>query len=224
MVVQASGNDALARLALGELCQIYWYPLYAFLRRRGLAPEDAEDTVQAFFAWLLEADVLGRADPNRGRFRSFLLAALKQFLARQHQYQSAAKRSPDRPLLSIDTAVGSTRYRTEPADPLTPEKQFEYAWARAVLDRSLERLQNEARHQGGEERFETLKGFLTGRREVSGREVAHRLGLSEGAVRVAIHRLKQRYGAILREEVGSTLETADAIDEELVYLMNALKL
>lgn len=220
--MHAAGGGVQSQQALETLCQSYWYPLYAYLRRRGQSQQDAEDAVQAFLAWLLESRVIGRADPTRGRFRGFLIAALQQFVARHHQYESAAKRRPDLPLLSIDAADGACRYQLEPSHDVTPERQYEQAWALSIVDRAMQRLKAEWEQTGKGERFEALKSSLTGQRDESGRDTARRLGLSEGAVRVAIHRLKQRYGELLREEVGQTVDSVDEIDDELTYLLGAL--
>jgi RNA polymerase sigma-70 factor (ECF subfamily) len=221
IIVQAAGNGPEARLALNTLCQAYWYPLYAYLRRQGAGSHDAEDAVQSFLAWLVESGVVGRADPQRGRFRSFLLATFKQFLSRQRQRAAAARRRPARPLLSIDAAAGAERYRLEPFHELTPEKQYDYAWALAVLDRALTRLGEAWERDGKGERFRILKGCLTGE-PPDGRQLAGQLGMSEGAVRVAIHRLKQGYGQLLREEIGRTVAIDDDIDSELDELLSAL--
>lgn len=223
LIANAGARDGQSRRALAELCRSYWYPLYAYARRRQSASEDADDVVQSFFAWLIEQNVLDRADPNRGRFRCFLIATFKQFLTREHRYQSATKRCPNCPVVSIDATDGRSRYDREPFHELTPDKQFEYSWALEVIKLAMTRLRNEFQEQGKQERFEALKEFLTGPLEVGGKEVAIRLGVSEGAVRVAVHRLKRRFAEILREEVGQTLETASEIDEELRHLVNALK-
>lgn len=221
-VLHAAGEGVQSQQALESLCQAYWYPLYAYLRRRGQAHQDAEDAVQAFLAWLLESGTLGRADPSRGKFRGFLVAAMQQFLARRHEYDSAAKRRPARPLLSIDSSDGARRFQLEPSHQVTPERQYEYAWALSIVERAMQRLKGEWEQAGKQDRFEALKSSLTGQSDESGRQVAQRLGLSEGAVRVAIHRLKQRYGELLREEVGQTLESPAEIDDELKYLLGAL--
>ena len=223
VVIEAGADAGQSRLALGELCRRYWYPLYAFLRRRGAGAEDAEDTVQAFFCWLTESGVVGRADPARGRFRSFLITALKQFAVRRHEREAAAKRNPGRPVVSIDAADGRRRYQQEPCHDLTPDRQFEYAWAMAVVDQAMLRLRAEWERAGRGERFDALKASLTGRPDATGRELAAKLGMSEGAVRVAVHRLKRRYGEILREDVGATVDSADGVDDELQDLMAALR-
>jgi DNA-directed RNA polymerase specialized sigma24 family protein len=221
VVVAAGGAGPRARLALEELCLAYWYPLYAYMRRQGTASHNAEDLVQSFFAFLVEKQVVGHADPQRGRFRSFLLTAFKQFLARQAEHASAAKRKPEQPLVSMD-AEGASRFELEPFHELTPDRQYNYAWALALLERVLERLRAEYARDGKDKRFEALKGCLTGQQDVSGRDQACDLGMTEGSVRVAVHRLKQRYGEMLREEIGQTLESPADIDAELAELMLAL--
>jgi RNA polymerase sigma-70 factor (ECF subfamily) len=224
IVLQAAGGSAQGRQALEELCQVYWYPLYAFVRRQGSAPHDAEDAVQSFFVWLVESNLLGRADPERGRFRCFLLAALKQFLAGEYRRASAAKRRPKNPLLSIDMTSAAASYQNEPYHELTAERQFDYSWAMAVLERALERLRGEWQQAGKESAFQILQEHLTGNGAVRGRDLARQLNMSEGAVRVALHRLRRRYGEILREEIGQTLGPEGEIDAELEQLRAALKM
>lgn len=218
-----SASDPGSRPALEELCASYWYPLYAFVRRRGSDPAEAEDHVQGFFTSLLESNAIQYADPARGRFRGFLVASFRQFLAKQHEHRTAAKRTPPGKLLAIDAAFGESRYSREPADDRTPEKLFEYSWALAVLDRAMTRLQAEQAAEGKRERFEAFRGSLTGQSGQSANELGESLGLSEGAVRVAIHRLRQRYGELLREEVAGTLESAEDVEAELKDLMAALQ-
>ena len=222
-IVQASAGGTDARLALGELCQAYWYPLYAFVRRRGSSSQDAEDAVQSFLAWLIESDLFLRADPQRGRFRSFLISAFQQFLNRQFQQRTAAKRQPEKPLVSIDAAEGARLYDQELAMKYTPERQFEYAWAMAVIDRTLHRLRTEHEARGKVDLFDTLKGYLTGEEVPSGLDAARVLNRSEGAVRVAVHRLKQRFAELIREEVSQTVESEADVDAELQYLLAAIK-
>ncbi len=222
-VIQAGIDGAEGRLALAELCQAYWYPLYAFARRRGSGPQDAEDSVQSFLAWLIESELVLRADPQRGRFRSFLVSAFQQFLNRQFQHQSAAKRHPDNPIVSIDASDGARLYDRETAEKYTPERQFERAWAMALIDRSLVRLREEHAAKGKLELYDAIKGHLTGEQMPHGPDAARLLGRSEGAIRVAVHRLKQRFAELLRNEVGQTVESADEVDQELQYLLAVLK-
>lgn len=222
-IVKAQGAGTSAERALEELCQAYWNPLYAFLRRTGVAEHDAEDAIQSFFAWLVESQLLVRADRDRGRFRCFLIAALKQFMARRRKYLAAAKRSPRRPVLSIERETSEQRYRHEPTDGLTPDRLFERAWALQTIDRALARLREEYEAAGRAERFDGLKGFLTGQKTISGREAAQRLGIAEGTVRVAVHRLKRRYGELLRDEVSRTIAAGENVDDELARLAASLE-
>lgn len=175
-----SAEDAESRPALTALCQAYWYPLYAFLRRQGLSPADAEDVVQAFFSRLLEDRILRYVDPARGRFRGFLLAALRQFLAGRREHESAAKRKPPGTLEPIETADGEVRYARELTDHVTPEVLYNYAWAVALLKRAIEALRDEYEVRGLSRRFEAFQGLLTGQSDRSARELGEELGLSEG--------------------------------------------
>lgn len=213
-VLRVAAGDTGAGTDFATLCQSYWYPLYAFLRRSGASPQDAEDTVQAFFAWLIESDFVQRADPARGRFRNFLMVSLRQFQSREQQFQAAAKRQPAQPLLSIDSLESDSRYQLlGPAE--TPEMLFEKAWAIALIERTMQELQTEMAAAGKSAQFDCLRGMLTGQRDVSGQEAAARLGISEGAVRVAVYRLKQRYGELLRQHVAATVENEADVDDEL---------
>jgi RNA polymerase sigma-70 factor (ECF subfamily) len=222
VVVCAAGGDAPARVALAELCQAYWYPLYAFLRHSGIACQDAEDTVQEFFTKLVEQNIVGYADPTRGRFRTFLIASLKQFLARRRAYEHAAKRRPEQPVISLDASEGERRFLFEFSHDCTAEKLYEHSWALAVIDAAMRRLQAEWERAGRGHRFEVLKDHLIEVDLLSGRELAATLGMSEGAARVATHRLRRRFGEILREEVAQTLESGEDIDDELAQLSAAL--
>jgi DNA-directed RNA polymerase specialized sigma24 family protein len=221
-VRQAGVGGEESRVAWSSLCELYWYPVYAHVRRRGLRAEDAEDATQSFFAWLLEANIIARADQARGRFRTFLLTAMDQFLIRRHEYESAAKRRPDRPMFSLSIDAAERRYASEPATSSSIERQFDRAWALAVLDRSMERLGDEWRDGGKAARFEALRPFVAGDESAAVPSVATRLGLSEGAVRVAVHRLRARFAALLRDEVGRTLDGEADIDDELRHLRESL--
>jgi DNA-directed RNA polymerase specialized sigma24 family protein len=223
-VVLAAGRRASpeAEGALAALCGSYWYPLYAHARRRGLHAEDARDRTQAFFARLLETDGLAVADPGRGRFRSFLLAAFGHFLANEWDRERAARRGGGRPALSLDVAAGESRYRLEPADEATPERIFDRQWALTVLDRALERLRDEYHRGGKGDLFDALKPALAGDRGTPYAEVAGRLGMTEGAVKVAAHRLRGRCRDLVRDEVAQTVGAPDEVDDELRHLFAAL--
>lgn len=210
-----------AQQALADLCALYWYPVYAYVRRRGGDHHRAEDLTQAFFTRLLEKNDLAAADRTRGRFRSFLLAACQHFLANQYDHDSAKKRSLGVQPLAIDFAPGDSRYSHEPADPQAAEHHFEREWAVALLDRALAELKAEYVESGRGPLFDALKGCLAG--EVAGyAELADRLALTVGAVKVAIHRLRQRYRDRLRAVIAETVATPEDVDDEIRDLFTAL--
>jgi RNA polymerase sigma-70 factor (ECF subfamily) len=221
-VVLAAGRteQAAAAAALERLCQEYWFPVYAFIRRKGHDAHQAEDLTQGFFARLLEKNWLESADPVRGRFRTFLLTAVSRFLANEHDRECAFKRGGGQPILSFDAQDAEGRYLLEPVNDSTPENIFEQQWAHQILAVVLEKLQAEFDGGGRAGRFEALKGFLLGDEEVqSYAETATRLGISDSAVKSGIHRLRQRYGEILREEISQTVETAADVETELSHLL-----
>ena len=207
--------------ALEQLCRNYWYPLYAYVRRVGHSPEDAQDLVQEFFARLLERNTIGRATPERGRFRSFLLAVLKNFLANEWDKQRAKKRGGEVRIISLQFDTAETRLA--PAHRDSPDKAFDRQWALSLLDVVLRRLRQEYAAARREELFLALKDTLSGARsEIPYRELAARLDMSEGAVKVAAHRLRQRYRELLREEIANTLSNPNEIEGELRDLFQAL--
>ena len=214
---------AESKRAFSELAEAYWYPLYAFLRRKGADVEDAEDTIQSFFGWLIENDILMRAEPERGRLRTFLITALLRYRAREARAENAAKRKPSTNLLSIDQGQGDQRYLHEPEHQLTPENLYERAWAITVIERAMKRLSEEAHQAGNGELFSSLEGTLTGNKTIRGRELAAELNMSEGAVRAAAYRLRRRYGQLLREEVAQTVGSESDLREELIELLGALR-
>lgn len=224
VVLAAGGRDtARAREALERLCRIYWYPLYAYLRRRGHATEDAQDLIQGFFTRLLETRGLETVAPERGRFRSFLIAALNHFVSNRRDWDRAQKRGGGQRLLPIELETAEGRYQLEPPDPTTPEVLFERRWALTLLERILGGLRDEMTRAGKERLFDALKIYLTGEMpEQSYAEAGTALGLSEGAVKVAVHRLRRRYRDLLREEIAQTVSTADEVDDEIRYLWAAL--
>jgi DNA-directed RNA polymerase specialized sigma24 family protein len=212
-----------ARQALADLCTPYWYPLYAFIRRRGRGPEEALDVTQDYFARLLERKTVAAADPGRGRFRSFLLADCTRFLADRRERDHAAKRGGGVAPLSIDARDAEGRYLREPAHGRTPERLFERDWALALLDGVLAQLRDEYERSGRGAAFEALKVALTDSpRTVSHDELARRLGTTVGAVQVAVHRLRRRYRALVREGIAATVADAADVEDEIRYLFAAL--
>lgn len=223
-VVLAAGSPGSSRYhqAMETLCRSYWFPLYAYLRRKGYDTHRAEDYTQEFFANLMDKQGLRSVDPKQGRFRSYLLGALKHFLADRHDYEQARKRGGGREILSLNFSEAETRYAIEPAISLSPEALFVKSWALMLLDRTLARLREEAVKSDNERRFEHLKSFLTGDRgAVTHQTAAEQLGMSEGAVRTAVHRLRGRYREILREEIAQTVSSPDQIEAEIRDLFNA---
>lgn len=227
-------NRSLIRLALAEspesrdalsrLCEIYWPAVYAFVRLRGHAASSAEDLTQAYFAVFLEKGYLRDFRPEVGRFRTFLRASIGHFLANEWDRTRALKRGGGRPPLSLDGATAEERLRLEPADHLTPETAFERQWVLALLSRCVERLRRERQASGQGERFERLKVFLSGDGAPGGyAATAAELGLSESAVRVAAHRLRQRFGALLREEVLQTVGDAREVDAEIRWMLDVVR-
>lgn len=224
-VVTAGSRDASeAGEALASLCQAYWYPIYAYVRRRGHTPEQAQDLTQDFFAYILERDLIALADPARGRFRAFLRTVCARRLADQRDRQNAAKRGGGRSPLPIDPLDAERRYAREPAHQLTPERVFDRTWALTLLCRVVERLRREYDDAGRSDRFEALLAILT-RDPASDSQaaIAVRLGTTEGNVRVALYRLRRRYGLLLREEIAATVGDEAQIDDEIRDLFRALE-
>jgi len=224
-VVLAAGHGEAPAMkrALAELCETYWYPLYAYVRRRGHRAEDAQDLTQAFFARLLEKNAVGAADPERGRFRAYLLGALKHFLANEWDKASAQKRGGGRAPIPLDFEAADVRFASEREEALTPERAYERSWALAVLERALARLEGEYLARGREALFARLKANLVAPSgESSYREVGAELGMTEGAVKVAVHRLRQAFREALRKEIAETVGGADELEEELRALIAAL--
>ncbi len=213
-----------SRAALEDLCQSYWYPLYAYMRRRGYPREEAEDVVQGFFTQLLDKKYLKAADRERGRFRSFLLTSLKNFAANEWDRKKAKKRGGATTTLSLDFETAEGRYHLEPANEQTPEQVFDRGWAVTQLRQALERVGAESTGGESERRFELLKGYLTGdAQDVRYKDVADELDMSEGAVKVAVHRLRQRFGDVLRDEVARTLNDPADVDDEIRHLFAAFE-
>lgn len=206
--------------ALGQLCRDYWYPLYAFLRRRGLPVEEAQDVTQGFFLRVIEGDLLERAREEKGRFRSFLLGALQNFLANHRRHEQTQKRGGGVTTLSIDEMQAEQRFALEPADPLTPEAQFERSWAFSLLERVCVRLGDDYLAAGRADLFSKLQPYLAGKAQLAGyAELGRELAMSESAVAVAIHRMRRRYGELLREEIAHTVADPAEVEDEIVHLM-----
>ena len=224
-IVLAAGDVGRqdARQALSQLCLTYWYPLYAYVRRRGYSAHDAQDLTQAFFERILEKHGLEVADPARGRFRSFLLASMDHFLANEYDRRHAQKRGGGESPLSLDLTTGESRLHLELADNLTPERLFERKWALTLLDEAVRRLEAEYRHTGKGPLFDALRDALTGDRDrLPYAEIGAEVGLTDNACRQAAHRLRSRYRQLLREEVARTVADPAAVDEELADLLRAL--
>jgi RNA polymerase sigma factor (sigma-70 family) len=224
-VLAAGDRDAPgATESLAELCNSYWYPVYAYIRRRGHSPEQAQDLTQDFFTLVLERELFAKADPERGRFRSFLRAVCGRYLANRHAWANAHKRGGGRRFIPIDAIEAEGRYVRELAEETTPERIFERSWTLTLLARVLDKLRREYEDAGRSAIFEELRGALVeGSTSTPYAVIAARLGSNEGAVRVAAHRLRRRYGALLREEITATVEDAAEVDDEIRALFAALE-
>lgn len=224
-VVIAAGHreSPQAAEALENLCSTYWYPLYACVRRQGYGPEDAEDFTQEFFARLLARDYLARADPHWGKFRSFLLTGLKRFLCDEWDKANRLKRGGGQRPISFDAHSAEERYRLEPVEPMTPERLFERSWAMTLLERVAGRLQEEYVSADKADLYEQLTGFrLDASEQPAYAQVARHLGLSESAVKSAIHRLRQRHLELVRDEIAQTVANPAEVDEEIRHLLGVL--
>ncbi|MDR3701196.1 MAG: sigma-70 family RNA polymerase sigma factor [Candidatus Sulfopaludibacter sp.] len=222
LVVAASDpHRTEARSALVSLCENYWYPLYAYLRRRGYPADQAQDLTQEFFIRVLEGRYLDRADPEKGRFRSFVLTSLKFFVADEEDRQRALKRGGG-VLVSLEFSSGEERYQREPAHDETPERIFERRWALSVLDRVVERLRNEFVQHGRPEHFERLKVLLLEKSDTPYTALASEMNTSEGALKVAVHRLRKRYRDLFRQEIADTVADPAEVESELRYLAAVL--
>jgi RNA polymerase sigma-70 factor (ECF subfamily) len=222
VIAAGQGSSRQADVALEELCRTYWYPLYVYVRRQTATREDAEDLTQAFFAKFLEKNYLEKLSSQKGKFRAFLLASLKHFLANEWVRAHRLKRGAGATPLSLDWQDADARYQIDPVDHLSPDKLYDRAWAVTLLERVLARLREENASEERATFFEVVKGFLTiGTDSIPYGEAAVRLKLSEGAVRVAVHRLRRRYRELLREEIGQTLADSGELDEEMRTLFSA---
>jgi RNA polymerase sigma-70 factor (ECF subfamily) len=226
LVAAATTDEASqgrARQALEQLCRAYWYPLYAFVRGRGHAPEDAQDLTQAFFARIIESGGFGTADRERGRFRSYLLGAMKHFLASEWHRGRALKRGGGLRLVEWDALDPETRYTRSADRDDDPELRFDREWALEITTAALRALGEEMAAADKGKQFEALRGCLTGEGELPRAELAERLGMSVGGVKVAVHRLRQRYRELLRATVAETVGDEKSLDEEMRYLVAVLR-
>jgi DNA-directed RNA polymerase specialized sigma24 family protein len=214
-----------SRQALESLCAAYWYPLYAYVRRRVLDVNEAQDLTQAFFAELLAKNYVGAAKVERGRFRAFLLTALKNFLSKEWQKAKAQKRGGDKTRIPLDFERGNSQYLVEPSSGLTAEQIYDREWAIALLGRTMQRLECEFVDAGKKRQFEELKGFLIGQQDsATYAEAAVTLGMTEAAVKMASHRMRRQYRDLLREEIRETLSSPDEVEDEIAKLFASLEL
>jgi len=222
VVLTAGQHDSpQAAAALEKLCRTYWYPLYAYVRRRGYSPEDAQDLTQGFLASLLSTPALGSVHPTKGRFRSFLLASLNHFLANEWDKARRLKRGGGQPAISLDTA--ETRYRAEPSEDLSPDRIFERQWSQTLLAQVATRLREDYEAAGKEALFNVLQVYLSGEKGLAPyRETAGQLGLGLDALKKAVERLRRRYGELLREEIAHTVSDPAEVDEEIRYLRSVV--
>ncbi len=221
VLASAEGDTPRAREALARLCETYWYPLYAFVRRQGYDRDDALDLTQGFFLRLVERHYLDSVDPAKGRFRDFLLASLKHYLSSERARARTQKRAPKLPLVSIDAHEAEQRYRVEPADAVTPEEVFERRWALVVIEQVLAKLAQEEVAAGNGRQYEKLHPHLTsGAQKGAYKKVAEELGMGEGALRVSVHRLRRRFGRLLRQEVAHTVDDPGKVDDEIRSLLS----
>jgi RNA polymerase sigma factor (sigma-70 family) len=223
-VVLAAGRSTCveSREALSTLCRLYWYPVYAYARRRGLDAEQAADLTQGFFARLIEHKMVRGADAKRGKFRSYLLGAFKHFMSHEWARARAQKRGGGRKLIPLDGQLAEERYGIEPAHELTAQRLFERQWALRLLELAMEDLRDQCTGDGKQRHFEVFKPFLSGGTGAGYREAGAEVGLGEGAARVAVHRLRARYRELLREHIRRTVGSPEQVDEEIQHLFSAV--
>ena len=209
---------------MAQLCRAYWYPLYVYVRRKGYSAADAQDLTQEFFTRLLTRNYVTSADRQKGKFRSFLLGTFEHFLAREWRRAHAEKRGGGQAVFSLDEMDAENRYLLEPIHELTPAKIFDRRWATTLLEQAMRRLEEECRTEEKRELFEKVKDVLSGNSAAASyAEIAHSLNMTEGALKVAVHRLRQKYGELLRLEVAQTVGSAEDVDEEMHYLFAVLR-
>jgi len=224
VVLAAGGTKSPEAIeALEKLCRTYWYPLYAYVRRKGHNVDDAQDLTQEFFARLLARNYLSVADRNKGKFRSFLLGSLEHFLAHEWTKAHAQKRGGGQSIFSLDEQGAENRYLLEPAHALTAEKIFARRWATTLLDQAMAQLRDECMSNNKGELFSKVECLLSGERsETSYAQLAAELNMGEGAIKMAVHRLRRRYGELIRAEIAQTVTTPEEADEELEFLFSVL--
>lgn len=223
VMAAAKGKGTEARKALAALCKLYWYPLYAFVRRQGCTVADAEDLTQGFFTRFLEKGSLETVSPKKGKFRSYLLGALKHFLSNERDKKRALKRGGGRVALPLEFADAETRYLKGPGTDVTPEMLFDYSWAITLLQHVLERLESESKRSSTHPLFLRIKPLLTGEEcSQTYQQTGLELGMSEGAVKVAVHRLRKQYKSLLLEEIAHTVDEPGGVEEELQALFEAV--
>jgi RNA polymerase sigma factor (sigma-70 family) len=224
VVLAAQGESPAAHEALEKLCRIYWRPIYSFLKRQGIGPEEAQDMTQGFFAQLFERGSLGAVRKEKGRLRSYLLGALKYFVADEQRRAMAIKRGKGQRLIPLEELHANDRFDAEPADPVTAEVIYERRWALTILERVLSRLKDEYRAAGNAALFDSLKQLLPDEPGApSQAEIAARLGMTENAIRQAFYRFRRRYQSLLREEIANTVATPGDVEDELRHLIRVLE-
>ena len=224
LAAAAGGDSRRSSAALERLCRAYWYPLYAFIRRNGHGPHDAQDLTQEYFARLLAKDYLASVDQSKGKFRSFLLSSLKHFIANERARTKTKKRGGNYEFITFDPASAESRYGLEPAPETPPEILYDRQWAVTLLERVMVRLRREYVAAGKKDLFENIKEMLIGDKHIASHsDLATRANLSEETLKVTIHRLRRRYRELIRTEVANTLTSGDEVDEELRYLFEILR-
>jgi len=224
VIMKAQGDDSVAAAdSIAELCRDYWYPLYAYVRRCGVTPEDAQDFTQGFFSSFLQNDWVMAVHQSRGKFRSFLLASIKNYMGKQWQKQKTIKRGGGIQFSSVDFETAEGRYINEPFHDLTPDKLFDRSWTISLLDSVLKELKNDYVAKGNEQLFEMLKDFLVAKTgNMAYAEIAEHLGMTESAVKVAVHRLRSRYRQLIRERVAQTVSDEEDVASEIHGLFSSL--
>jgi len=223
VLAAGSTETSQSREALARLCQLYWYPVYVFIRRQEHSADDAGDLTQEFFLRVLDKSYLKQADPQRGRFRSFLIACLRHFLSNEADRARAQKRGGGHAILPLEIETGEQRYQLEPRDELTPDKVFDRQWTLMLLERVLGQLRTEQIDRGKEKVFEELKGVLAGESDLPYSVVGRTLGMSEDAVKVAVHRLRKRFRELLTAEVAQTVSDPNDVRDEIRYLIESVR-